>query len=198
VGNKFYGSDWKNITVKEMFHTLGMILKISLVNICLGGLKAYFNPIKKLYISCDEVIELRTIEMNWTYERLTYKCFLQIRAALHSEDGVLEIGNKCHKLRAAIQFLNEHAKKSFILGREILFDEGGILSNPHYNPVWQYNASKHNKNQIDFSVMVNASSGMNFIYHLGVYQGKDATNAFVAVEAHNLPTTEKAVVKQLS
>jgi len=135
VGNKFYGSDWKNITVKEMFHTLGMILKMNLVNICLGGLKAYFNPIKKLYISCDEVIELRTIEMNWTYERLTYKFFLQIRAALHSEDGVLEIGNKCHQLRAAIQFLNEHAKKSFILGREISFDEGGKASKSCYNPV---------------------------------------------------------------
>ena len=48
VGNRFYGLDWKNITIEEMFHTLGMILKMSLVNICLGGLKAYFNPIKKL------------------------------------------------------------------------------------------------------------------------------------------------------
>jgi len=46
--------------------------------------------------------------------------------------------------------------------------------------------------------MVNVSSGMNFIYHLDVYQGKDATNAFVAVDAHNLLTTEKAVVMQLS
>jgi len=78
VGNKFYGSDWKNITVKEMLHTLGMILKMSLVNICLGGLKAYFNPFKKLYISCDKVIELRIIEMNWADELLMYKCFLQI------------------------------------------------------------------------------------------------------------------------
>ena len=78
VGNKFYGSDWKNITVEEMFRMLGMILKMSLVNICLGGLKAYFNPLKKLYISCDKVIELRSIKMNWTDKHLTYKCFLQI------------------------------------------------------------------------------------------------------------------------
>ena len=116
VGNRFYGSDWKNITVEEMFHTLGMILKLSLVNIRLGGLKAYFNPIKKLYISCDVVIELNTIETNWTDERLTYKRFLQIRATLHPKNGVSDIGDKCHQLRAAIQFFNDHAKKAFILG----------------------------------------------------------------------------------
>jgi hypothetical protein len=74
------------------------------------------------------VIELRSIKMNWTDEHLKSKSFLQIWATLHPEDGVSEIGDKCHQLRAAIQFLSEHAKKSFILGREILFDEGGIAS----------------------------------------------------------------------
>ena len=88
VGHRFYGSDWKNITVEETFHTLGMILKMSLVNIRLGGLKAYFNPIKKLYISYDDVITLKTIETNWTDERLMYKRFLRIRAAIHPEDRV--------------------------------------------------------------------------------------------------------------
>jgi hypothetical protein len=135
VGNKFYGSDLKNITVEEMFHTLGMILKMSLVNIRLGGLKTYFNPLKKLYISCDKVIKLRSIERNWTYEHLRYKRFLQIRAALHPEDGVSEIGDKCHQLRATLQFLNKHAKKLFILGCKISFDKGGIASKLRYNPV---------------------------------------------------------------
>jgi len=111
VGNRFYGSDWKNITIAEMFHTLGMILKMSLVNIRLSGLKVYFNPIKKLFISCDDVIDLKTIETNWTDERLTYKHFLQIRPAIHPEEGVSEVGDKCRQLRAAIQFLNDHAKK---------------------------------------------------------------------------------------
>ena len=75
VGNKFYRSDWKNTTVEEMFHTFGMILKMSKVSICLGGLKAYFNPITKLYISCNKAIELRTVDTNWTDERLTYRLF---------------------------------------------------------------------------------------------------------------------------
>ena len=38
---------------------------------------------------------------------------------------------------------------------------------------------------------------MNFIYHLDVYQGKNATNAFIGAEAHNLPTTQKAVVNAI-
>ena len=74
-----------------MFHNFGMILKMSLATIRLGGLKAYFNPITKLNISCDVAIELQTVDSNWTDERLTYKCFLQIRATLHPEDGVSDI-----------------------------------------------------------------------------------------------------------
>mgnify|MGYP006184554199 CR=1 FL=1 len=71
VGNKFYGSNWKNITIEEMFHTFGMILKMSLVSICLGGLKAYFNPITKLYIFCNKAIEIKTVDTIWTNKCLT-------------------------------------------------------------------------------------------------------------------------------
>jgi hypothetical protein len=46
-------------------------------------------------------------------------------------------------------------------------------------------------------VLVNATSGKNFIYHIDVYQGKDATNAFIAEEACHLPTTQKAVVNAI-
>jgi hypothetical protein len=53
---------------------------------------------------------------------------LQVRAALHPEDGDLGIDNKCHQLLSAIQHLNEHTRKTFILGRECSFDEGGIAS----------------------------------------------------------------------
>lgn len=59
VASNFYGCDWKNITVEEMFHAQGMILKTSLVNIRLGGLKAYFNPITKVYITCDNAVDLK-------------------------------------------------------------------------------------------------------------------------------------------
>lgn len=59
--SKFYKQDWKSITIEEMFHTLGLILKMSLVSICLGRIMAYFNPITKLYIFCGESIELKTV-----------------------------------------------------------------------------------------------------------------------------------------
>ncbi len=163
----------------------------------MGGLKAYFNPLKKMSISCDDMIELWSIETYWTDERLTLKRFLQIRAALHPAVGVSDISDECHQLRAAIQSLNEHAKQSFVLGCEISFDEGGIASKSRDNPVCQYNSSKPDEYRIDFFMMVNESSGMNFIYHLDVYQGKNATNAFIAEEAHNLPTTQKAVVNAI-
>jgi hypothetical protein len=75
-----------------------------------------------------------------------------------------------------------------------LAEEGGILLNKSCNnSVRQYNASKPDKYRIDFFVLVNASKGKNFIYHLYVYQGKNATNAHIIQEAWHLPTTQKAV-----
>ena len=93
VGKKFYGFDCKNITIEAMNHALGMILKMSFVSIHLGGLKAYFNPISKIYIACDQASDMKTIETNWTNEHLTYKCFLQMRATLHPEDQELDTGD---------------------------------------------------------------------------------------------------------
>jgi hypothetical protein len=56
VGNKFYGTEWRNITVEEMYHAIGMILKMSLVTIHLGGLKAFLTE-KKIYLSCDKAVD---------------------------------------------------------------------------------------------------------------------------------------------
>ncbi len=52
---------------------LEMILKMSLITICLGGIKAYFNPVTKIYLSCDQSIYLKTIEANEMDEQLTWK-----------------------------------------------------------------------------------------------------------------------------
>ena len=123
--------------------------------------------------------------------------FKQIRAAFHPESGVSSVSDKCHQLRACINSLNEHAKRAFVLGRECSFDEGGIASKSRYNPVRQYNSSKPGKYRIDFFVLVNTTNGINFIYHLDVYQGKNATNAHIAEEAWTLPTTQKAVVNAI-
>jgi hypothetical protein len=75
-------------------------------------------------------------------------------------------------LRAAIVSLNTHAKRAFILGGHCSFNEGGIASKSRYNPVCQYKSSKPDKHRMDFFILVNASEGKKFIYHLDVYQGK--------------------------
>mgnify|MGYP006166176757 CR=1 FL=1 len=45
---------------------------------------------------------------------------------------------------------------------------------------------------------VNASNGLNFIYHINIYQGKNANNAHIVKEAWSLPTMQKAVVNAVS
>jgi hypothetical protein len=123
--------------------------------------------------------------------------FRQIRAALHPEIKKSSVQDKCHQLRASILSLNEHAKRTFILGKECSFDQGGIANKSCYNPVRQYNASKPAKYRIDFFVLVNASQCKNFIYHLDIYQGKNSNNAHIVEEAWHLPTTQKAVVNAI-
>jgi hypothetical protein len=123
--------------------------------------------------------------------------FRQIHAAFHPESGISTVGDKCHQLRSSINSLNEHAKHTFVLGRECSFDERGIASKSRFNPVRQYNSSKPDKYRIDFFVLVNTSQGLNFIYHIDVYQGKNATNAHIDEEAWTLPTTQKAVVNAI-
>lgn len=130
----------------------------------------------------------------WASDVMKEYGFKQIRSALHLASGLSNVGNKCHQLRAAIESLNKHAKCAFILGRHCSFDEGGIASKSRYNPVRQYNSSNPDKYRIDIFVLVNATDGKNFIYHLDVYQGKNANNAHKVEEGWSLPTTQKAVV----
>jgi hypothetical protein len=191
--NRFAGSPWTPITVEEMYHALGIILKMSVDNRQIGGWGSYFNAPTEMKYTPSQSISIDGFS-SWASDIMSFYRFRQIRAALHPETGSSLVNDKCHQLRASIQSLNEHARRAFILGRECSFDEGGIASKSRYNPVRQYNSSKPDKYRIDFFVLVNASSGKNFIYHIDVYQGKNATNAHIAEEAWSLPTTQKAVV----
>ncbi len=58
----------------------------------------------------------------------------------------------------------------------------------------KYNSSKPDKYRINFFVLINATDGKNFIYHLDVYQGKNANSAHIVEEAWSLSTVQKAVV----
>ena len=87
--------------------------------------------------------------------------------------------------------------KSFVLGFHASFDEGSFASKSRYNPVCQYNSSKPDKYRIDFFVLVNAVDGLNFIYHLDAYQGKNMNNCNIKEEAWHLSTTQKTVVNAI-
>lgn len=62
VGNRYHVMAYKNINTEEMYHAAGMILKMSLVSIHFDELKTYLNAINKIYNSCDQAIDLKTID----------------------------------------------------------------------------------------------------------------------------------------
>lgn len=196
IGNQFAGSLWKPIQVQEMFRALGIILKMSIDNRQVGGLSSYFSPPHELCSGPGHSTPVIGFT-SWASDVMPEYRFRQIRAALYPEIQKTSVQDKCHQLRASILSLNEHAKRSFILGKECSFDEGGIANKSHYNPVHQYNASKPDKYRIDFFVLVNLSQCKNFIYHLDIYQGKNSNNAHIVEEAWHLPTTQKAVVNAI-
>jgi fatty acid-binding protein DegV len=74
-------------------------------------------------------------------ERLTHGRFLQITVALHPEQGESEVDDKCHQLHAAIQYLNQHAKRAFVLGRHYSFDE--LSERLTYSQCLQIRAALH-------------------------------------------------------
>ncbi len=73
---------------------------------------------------------------------MSYSRFVQIRATFHPESGTSQEWDKCHQLRNAISHINKIAKCTFIPGKEMYFNEGGIASKSNHNPARQYNNSK--------------------------------------------------------
>ena len=61
----------------------------------------------------------------------------------------------------------------------------------------QYNKDKPNKFRVDFFVLANNNHEKYFIYHLDVYQGKNAANIGIPAEIQDMPTTQKAVVNAM-
>ncbi len=111
-----------------------------------------------------------TIHLGQKY--MSYSRFVQIGVAFHPESGTSQEQDECHPLRNAINHLNKAAKRTFIPGKEISLDEGGIASKSSYNTVRQYDNSKPDKYRINFFIFANASSRHNFIYHIDVHQKK--------------------------
>jgi hypothetical protein len=136
VNTKFFGKRWENTKVEEKFWTLGMIMKISLVQIRYSGIKEYFIPTRKVYLSSSKPVVVDAVNIDESVDgQLTYGWFIQIHAYLCLQLDVSDIDDKCHQLHVAIESLNSHAKKMFIPRQYLSFDEDGTPSKSRYNPL---------------------------------------------------------------
>jgi hypothetical protein len=134
--NCFAGSPWTPISVEEMYHALGIRLKMSVDNHQLRGWGCYFNAPTEMKFMPSQSVPIDGFS-SWASDIMMSYRFHQIRATLHPKSGSSLVSNKCHQLCASIQSLNKHARRAFILGRECLFIERGIASKSRYNPVQQ-------------------------------------------------------------
>ena len=113
--------------------------------------------------------------------------FKIIRKAFHPEDRIARAcGDKCYQVRHLLRQFKAAAKASFI--------EGGIGSRHRLNPVRMYNGNKTQKFRVDFFICSVTEPARYIIMHLDIYQGKNASNVDIALEAQCLPTTMKAVL----
>lgn len=192
---KPHGLKWKDITTVEMYRFLGIMLKISLMPIDGGGYPAYFRE-GDVEVKYSNSHKARLIQdtKGFAYKYMSIRRFRQIRMAFHPEDKDLAGtgGDKCYQLRRAINSLNQSAKSVFDAGCYFCFDEGGCGCRSRFCPVRQYNKDKPKKFRVDFFIL--ACSATYAIFHIDVYQGRNATNVGVDERLHDLPTTQKATM----
>jgi hypothetical protein len=114
-----YGHVWKDITVAEMYHFLGIILKISLNSLEFGGYTVYWRENNhNIRLKNGQVIELQGTT-GWAKDIMPLWRFKQIRIAFHSADKQTESGgsgDKCYMLCTALENLNQASRNTFVLG----------------------------------------------------------------------------------
>ena len=190
----FLGHKWDNITVKEMIHFFGIMLRISLEPRKMGGYQSYFTEQLSITASNGYSTSLRGYHA-WAKDIMSLLRFKQIRSAFRSECDRYDPNDKCYQLSWIIRQFNFMAKKIFHLGPNASFDEGGIPMRSRFCPVRQYNKDKPAKYRVDFFIL--ADSRDYFIYHLDVYQGKNKANIDIHPSVRHLPTTQKAVANAI-
>jgi len=193
--NRFHNLQWKDISTEEMYQFLGMLLKISLSPVDVGGYPAYFQP-KNKELNTDFRSKKKTMVMlnstGFAQKIMLMARFKQIRAAFHPKHKrVSDSGNKCYQLRAIINQLNAASISAFDPGPNLSFDKGGIACCSRVCPVRQCNKDKPDKYRVDFFVLADAKTYA--VLHLDVYQGENALQVSVNEEAHGLTMTQRAV-----
>ena len=190
----FLGHKWSNISVEEMVHFFGILLRISLEPRKMGGYTSYFQNSHSITLASGYSCTLQGYNA-WAKDVMTLVRFKQIRCAFRLESHRFDPNDKCFQLRWFIRQFNFMAKKTFDLGPNASFDEGGIPMRSRFCPVRQYNKDKPAKYRVDFFIL--ADSLHYFIYHLDVYQGKNKANIDIHPSVRQLPTTQKAVANAI-
>lgn len=132
----------------------------------------------------------------WARDIMTLARFKQILKAFRSEDSAPnKVKDKAYQLRSLCEALNKGAQRTFQLGRYVSFDEGGVASRSRLNPMRQFNKDKPQKFRVEFFLLCSAVN--YFCYHFSPYEGKNATNNFIAQEAQGYATTQKAVLNSI-
>ena len=160
-----------------------------------GGIEQYFKELSSSY-SMGTGENLNITEPNqepWASQYMTLKRFKQILRAFRSEVGPNpNVPDKAYQMRSGCETLNHGARRTFILGRYVSFDEAGIASKSRMNPMRQFNKSKPQKFRVELLNL--ASAKKYFTYHFAPYEGKNAKNNFIRRQARRYATTQKAVI----
>ena len=152
----------KTITLEEMYHFLGICLKMSIDNQATGGYASYFQEKLEIAAAFNVNIEV-TGRVGWAVKYMTINRYKYIRSAFHPEIGTSIVQDKCHQLRAAIKQLNRAAKTSFKPGPRMSFDKGGVMMQLRFCPVRIYNKEKPDKYRVDFLCSLKLTSNLSII-----------------------------------
>ena len=120
----YVGYKWVPISVRKMIQFFGIMLKISIQDLSLGGYDAYWDKDLRVKSGRNYNVKLHGIQP-WARDIMTKHRFKQIRAAFRPENDRSTIGDKCHQLRYIINRFNLAIRKTFIPGYALSFDEGG-------------------------------------------------------------------------
>ena len=151
----FLGHKWSNVTVEEMIHFFGIMLRISLEPRKMGGYKSYFTEQHSITAANGYSTSLRGYHA-WAKDVMSLLRFKQIRSAFRSECDRYDPNDKCYQLRWFIRQFNFMARKVFHLGPNASFDEGGIPMRSRFCPVRQYNKDKPAKYRVDFFILADS------------------------------------------
>ena len=127
----------------------------------------------------------------WASKAMILSLFRRIITAYHTEFGESVFGDKYYQLRFLIRCINQPTARTFYLGPNTDFDEGGVATHSCFCFIWKYNKDKPEIHDQFFSL---ADIKYYFVWHIDMYQGKNAWNIDIYHREKKIPTMTNAVI----